>query len=127
MPPSAKWSFWALVQPPKNVVDGEKFDLGERFFVFPGDFWIARTIGIACGNFLTFLGIPISQIGFGHGPRAFFIGNCIDDGERRLRQDRERRRDDLELVLAELALRQERFVFPGKQDIANTALDKGDG
>src|SRR3954465_10412188 len=58
----------------KNVVDREKFDLGEGFFVFLGNLRIARTIGVACGNFLTFLGIPIFQVGFGDGLGALLLG-----------------------------------------------------
>src|SRR6266508_4880059 len=33
----------------KTVIDREKFDLGEGFFVLPRNLRIARTIGIACG------------------------------------------------------------------------------
>src|SRR6185295_12042815 len=54
--------FLRLGPTPKNVVDREKFNLGERFFVLLRDLRIAWTIGIACGNFLTFLGIPILQV-----------------------------------------------------------------
>src|SRR4029079_4623444 len=63
----------------KNVVDGEKFDLGEGFFVFPCNLRIPRTIGVACGNFLTFLGIPIFQVGFGDGAGALLVGDLVDD------------------------------------------------
>src|SRR5882757_6858524 len=111
----------------ENVVDGEKFDLGERFFVFPGDLRIARAIGIARRDFLAFLGIPILQIGFGDRAGALFVRNRIDDGKRRLGQDRQRWRDDLEFVAAEFALRQECLVLPGQQHVADAALDEGHG
>src|SRR6266478_8646735 len=92
----------------ENVVDREKFDLGEGFFVFLRNLRIARTIGIACGNFLTFPGIPILQVSLGNRSGAFFVGNLVDDGHRRLRKNQQWRRDDLELVLAEFALSEER-------------------
>src|SRR5882724_10321783 len=66
----------------ENVVDGEKFDLGERFFVFLGDLRIARTIGIARGDFLALFGIPILQIGIGDVACALFTGNLVDNGQR---------------------------------------------
>src|SRR5882757_1285760 len=111
----------------ENVVDGEKFNLRERFFVLLRDLRIARAIGIARGNFLTLFGIPILQVGFGDGTGAFFIGNLVDDGERRFREDRQRRRHDLEFVLAEFALRQKRLVLPRQQHVANAALDERHG
>src|SRR5258708_9802911 len=77
----------------EHVVDREQLDLRKGFLIFLGDLGIVRTIGIACGNFLTFLCIPVFQIGLGRGTRALFIGNGIDDGDRGLSQDRERRRD----------------------------------
>src|SRR5437899_7245552 len=73
----------------KNVVDREKFDLGEGFFVFLRNFRITRTIGIACGDFLTFLGIPIFQVPLGDRARALFIGNLVDHGDRRLGENRQ--------------------------------------
>src|SRR6185312_9532724 len=101
----------------ENVVDGKEFDLREGIFILLCDLRIARTIGIARGDFLSILCIPVLQIGLRSGSRALFIGNGVDDGERRLGQDRRRRRDDLELVLAEFAERQEGFVLPGDQHI----------
>ena len=65
MPPSAKCSFCALVQPPNTSSMVNRFDLGEGFLVFLRDLGIARTIEIACGDFLTFLGVPVLQIGLG--------------------------------------------------------------
>src|SRR5205823_6135067 len=35
----------------KHLIDREQFDLGEGFFVLLRDLAIARTIGVACGNF----------------------------------------------------------------------------
>src|SRR3954452_9316842 len=88
----------------ENVVDREQFDLREGRLVFRGDLGIARTIGIACGNFLTFLGIPVFEIGFRDRARALLVRNRIDNGERRLGKDGQGWRHDLELVLAEFAL-----------------------
>ena len=38
----------------EDVVDREQFDLGERCLVLFRNLLIARTVGMACGNFLTF-------------------------------------------------------------------------
>src|SRR3546814_6413026 len=43
----------------------------------------------------------------------------------RLGEDRNRRYDDLELVIAELLAREEGFVLPGQQHVAETALHEG--
>jgi len=66
----------------------KKFNLGKRFFELPGDLKVARTIGIARGNFLTLFGIPILQVGLRDGTGAFFIGNPVDNSQRRFREDR---------------------------------------
>src|SRR5664279_3695918 len=111
----------------EDVIDREQLHLGEGFFVFLRNLLITRTIGIACGNFLTLSRIPVFQVGLGHRARTLSVGHGIDDRDRRFSQDRQWRRDDLELVLAELALRQERLVFPGQQYVADAALDEGHG
>src|SRR6202158_2811662 len=71
----------------ENVVDREQSDLCKRILVFLGNLQISRTVGIACGNFLTFPGIPVLQVSFGNRAGAFFIGNLVDDGHRRPRGD----------------------------------------
>src|SRR5450755_2407981 len=88
----------------EDVIDREQLDFGEGLFVFLRDLLITWSIGIACGNFLTFPRIPVFQVGLGHRARALLVGDGIDHCDRRFGQDRQRRRDDLELVLAELAL-----------------------
>src|SRR5882762_6896067 len=46
----------------EHIVNGEQFDLRKRRLVFLGDLRVARTIGIAGGNFLPFLAVPVSQV-----------------------------------------------------------------
>jgi len=54
-------------------------------------------------------------------------GHLFDHRHRRLRQDADRRHDDLELALAQFVDGQEGLVLPGQQDIADAALDEGGG
>src|SRR3979490_1791500 len=73
----------------ENVVDREQFHLCKRLLVFLRNLRIARTIGVACGNFLTFPGIPVSQVSLGHRAGAFLVGDRIDQGQWGLRKDRQ--------------------------------------
>src|ERR1700676_1578112 len=107
----------------EHVVDREQFDLRERVFVFLGNLGIARTIGIARGNFLTFLAVPVPQIGLGNLAGALPVCNRIDDRNGRLGEDRARRRYDLEFVLADNPLRQKRPPLPGQHAIADPAIN----
>src|ERR1700722_10763861 len=63
----------------EHVVNREQFDLRERRFVLPGDLGIARTVGIARGDFLAFLGVPEFEVGLGHRTGALLVGDRIDD------------------------------------------------
>ena len=65
------------------------------------------------------------QVGLRHGARAAAIDHLVDDRDRRLGQDAERRHHDLELVLAQLLARQERLVLPGDEHVADAALHEG--
>src|SRR5881275_3621323 len=49
----------------EKFVDREQLDLREGVFMFFSDLGIARTIEVARRDFLTFLGIPILQVGVG--------------------------------------------------------------
>src|SRR5438046_6601808 len=70
----------------ENVVDREQFDLCERILIFLRDLRITRTVGIACGNFLTFPGIPVLQVSLGDGAGAFLVGDGIDNRYRGCRE-----------------------------------------
>src|ERR1700760_2172213 len=72
----------------ENVVDREKLDLGKGLFILLRNFGIARAIGIAGGDLLAFLGVPILQISLRCGARALLVGNAVDHRDRRLGQDR---------------------------------------
>src|SRR5262249_19132479 len=111
----------------EHIVDGEQLDLREGAFVLPGDLGIARAIGVARGDLLALLRIPVFEIGLGDLARALLVDHLVDDGERRLGEDRPWRRDDLEFLLAEFAQSEERLVLPGDQHIADAALDEGHG
>ena len=76
---------------------------------------------------LAFLRIEVIQIGSGDRFGASLPGDVVHQSHRRLRQDTERRRDDLEFLRAEFLQRQVGLVFPGDKDVSDLALDKGDG
>src|SRR5438094_583337 len=71
----------------EDLIDGEQIDLGERRCILARDLGIARTIEITCGNFLALLGVPILQVGLGDVAGAFFLGNLVNHGNRRLGED----------------------------------------
>ena len=67
------------------------------------------------------------QIGLRLLARALGVDVGVDHRHRRLGEDRQRRRDNLELVLAEFLAGEEGVVFPGDQHVAEAALGEGDG
>src|SRR3954470_24458401 len=71
----------------EHIVDREQLHLREGCLVRPGNLRIARTIEVACGNFLSFSCIPVFQVSLCRGAGAFFAGNRIDHGDRRFGED----------------------------------------
>src|SRR5436853_785200 len=85
------------------VVDGEQLHRGEGSLVLSGDLRIARAIGVAGRDFLSFPGVPVFQVSLRRGARALLVGNRVNQGDRRLGENRARWRHNLEPVLSELA------------------------
>ncbi len=67
------------------------------------------------------------QIGLGNGAGAALVDHLVDHRHRRLGENGERGRDDVELVGAEFLHRQIGLVLPGDQHVAEIALDEGGG
>ena len=65
------------------------------------------------------------QVGLGRRAGALAVGHLVDDGDRRLGEDAERRDDDVDLVRAQLPDREEGLVLPGEEDVAEPPLDEG--
>src|SRR3954462_8820683 len=57
----------------EHIVDREQLELCKGVFVFLRDVRIARTVEIARGDLLTFLGVPILEVGIGRAVGGFFI------------------------------------------------------
>jgi hypothetical protein len=80
---------------------------------------LRRPVEIARGDLLAFLRIEILEIGLGDLARSLGVDIGVDDGDRRLGQDRLRRHHRLEGVGAELLADEERLV------LADIAFDLG--
>src|SRR5215469_15240618 len=109
----------------EHLINGEKRDLREFIGVAASDLGIARPVEMLGDDFLGFGRIEQLQIGLGRGTGAMLVDDLVDQSDRRLGQNADRRRHDLEFVLAELIEYQKRLIFPGDQHIALTPLFKG--
>src|SRR5690606_40714837 len=58
---------------------------------------------------------------------ALALDVLVHHGHRRFGEDRQRRRDDLEVVAALFLERQEGLVLPRQQHVADLVVDEGDG
>ena len=84
-----------------------------------------RTVVVPGDDRLSLGRIKKLEIGLGDFARSLGVDIAVDEGDRRLGEDRQRGRDDLELVLAEFAEREVSFVLPGDQHVAEAALGEG--
>ena len=117
-----------MVQPPNaaSMVTQQRNAL-KLAGVAGGDGGIARAIKVLRRDFLSLRGIQILQIFLGHLARAVLIDILVDHADRRLRDDADRGRDDIEFAGTQLLDRQVGLVFPGQQHIADTAFDECHG
>ena len=79
------------------------------------------------GQALTFIAVQVVEVGLGYLAGALAVNVGIHHAHRRFGKDRQRRGNDLEVVTALFLQRQEGFVFPGQQHIADAVVDEGDG
>ena len=128
MPPSAKCSACALVQPPNASSTVTSLILGKRArSAGSADFGLARPVEVLGDDLLAGRRVEEIEIGLGHLAGAALVDHLVDQRDRRLGQDREGGHDDLELVGAELLQGQEGLVLPGDQHVADGALGEGGG
>src|SRR5437762_1606517 len=109
------------------VIDGEEGNLGEGILVLRSDRCVAWPVGVLRHDLLRLRRIKEVQIGFRLLAGALRIDDLVDHSDRRLSEDTFARRHDLEFIAAEFLERQEGFVLPGEQDIADAAFDEGHG
>ncbi len=110
----------------KGLVDRDKRRLREFGRILRiGMLRFARAVMMPGDDALRLRRIQEPQIGLGDSARALRIDIAIHHRDRRLREDRDGRNNDLELVRAKLGECQERLVLPGQEHIANAALREG--
>src|SRR4051812_40031957 len=110
----------------QRIVDRDELDVREaREILRIGRLRVCRAIVVMGDQLLCFRRVEEVQIGLRHFARAFGVDHLVDNGDRRLGLDGERRRDDLEFVGAELVEREEGLVLPSEQNVADAALGKG--
>ena len=129
MPPSSKCLGCAFAHPPNSGSSMEtSFTSTKRCEILRiGRLRVGRTIIVVGDELLRFRRVEEVQIGLGHFARALGIDHLVDDGDRRLCLDGERRHDDVEFVGAKLVEREEGLVLPSKQNVADAALREGGG
>ena len=86
---------------------------------------ITRAVMVLRRDSLSFRRIDEIEICLRGRAGALLVHHLVDDRDRGLGENRERRRDDLEPVLAEFVDRQIGLVFPRQQHIADISLDEG--
>ena len=87
-----------------------------------GDLGIARPVAVARDDLLPFLAVQVPEVGHRHLARPAPQGHLVHHRHRRLGENAHRGHDDLQLVRAELAYREQRLVLPGHQHIPESAL-----
>ena len=109
------------------LIDGKQLQFRELVSIFLRHIRIARAVEVLRRNLLAFRRVEILQVRFRHLARAFFIHHFVDHRDGRLSQNRLTRGHDFKLVFAQFVGRQQRFVFPGNQHIADAAFYEGIG
>src|SRR5690606_35018189 len=108
-------------------IDGHQLQVRELLAEVLGDRLITRAVEVLGGQALTFIAVQVVEVGLGYLAGALAVDVGIHHAHRRLGKDRQRRGNDLEVVTALFLQRQEGFVFPGQQHIADAVVDEGDG
>src|SRR5690348_3890453 len=116
-----------LLPAAEGSIDGDQLHLGKLLGILGRDRFEPRPIEMAGGNLLALRGIQEFEIGLRDLLRAVLRDKLVYHRDRRLGQNAERGRYDLDLVGTELLHTEERFVLPGDQHIADAALDEGRG
>jgi hypothetical protein len=101
-----------LLPSAEGVVDREQRHLGELAGIFCQGLRGLRPVVILRADLLAFFGVEKFQIGLGDLSGAMLGRHFIDDADRRLRQNADRRSHHFELIFAQLTQRQKRFVLP---------------
>ena len=109
-------------------VDRHQVQFRELLGIFGGDFLIPWTVEVLRRDLLARRAVQVVEVRGGDLGVALFLGVLVNHGHRWLREDRQRRHDDVELVGAAVFFQgQERLVFPGQQYVTLTVVDEGNG
>ena len=100
----------------------ERFDIRKISFVCGEDFAVARTQIQFGGKLLGGFAPKVGQIFLRRLLRTFFIRHAVHDGNRRFRQNRVARVNNLKLILSQFFADMIRLVFKSNQNIADIAL-----
>ena len=107
----------------ERLINREQLYLREPGGVFGRHFRVAGAIVMFGRQFLAFGCVEVFDVRSRNRPGSLAIDHPVDDGDRRFREDAQRRRDDVDLVLR-LGEREGRLVFPGQEHVAQAALDR---
>ena len=83
-----------------------------------------RPVEIPGGDLLPLRRVEILKVSLGHGPGASLVHDLVHHRNRRLGKYADGRHDDLNLVRPQLFDREQRFVFPGQQNVTDASLNE---
>src|SRR5271163_429396 len=107
-------------------IDGnESWNVGELLRVAGGNGGIAGSVEVFGRDFLSLGGVEIFQVFLGDLAGPVLVDVLVHQADRRLRDDAERRRDDVELRGTQLLDGQKGLIFPGQQHVADTPFHEG--
>jgi len=109
----------------EHVVDRDQVHLRELLLVPGGDGGVDRSIVVARGDLLGLRREPETEVLLGDLARALPVGVPVDQRDRRLGEDRERGRHDLQLAGPQFPDRQVGLVLPRDEHVSDAALDEG--
>src|SRR5262245_56117996 len=113
--------------PTAEVRDRHQVELRELLGVLREYLRIARPIPVARDDFLALLAVKVFEVGLRHIARAVPQDDFVHHGYRRLSENTQGRHDDLHLIGPKVLDREQRFVLPRQQNIADATLHEGRG
>src|SRR6187399_2420981 len=111
----------------EDVSNREQLDLAELLLVLLGNFGICRAVVVLAHDFLRFWSVQEVEVRLGELLVAMLLHILVHQGDGWLGQDAQRGNHDFVAVLLELFERQQRFVLPCDEYVADVALDEGLG
>src|SRR5262245_4619034 len=96
-----------------HLINGDELPVDKLLGLLGQHLRVARSVEVPAGDVLGLWSVPEAEILRGKFPSAMLVDKFVDHCDRRLCKDGETWHHNLNLVLAELVLRQKGLVLPG--------------